>query len=133
MSGWWPPAAGERSIGPYRVQGHSVHRVWNGEYHPDASGGSSMLELTYTPKAAEMSPAVPEWARKEVEGKLKWRLSIDPGGTCGKPSLVATFYPGLIKWRDGGEKKPGGAWVAGEATWAVPRCVQSACFPAIAM
>lgn len=98
---------------PHRLEAHSVQRKWTGHYHSEGSG-EPMVTLSYKPTAEEINPEVPEWARKKTAGQLEWKLEIEPGGTCGTPSLTATFYPGEVKWREDGEGAENGAWIAGK-------------------
>ncbi len=70
--------------------------------------------MTYKPRAAEMNPDIPEWARKKIEGILEWQLEISGRHTCGVPKLRAGFYPGEVEWRPDGESSVDGAWIAGK-------------------
>lgn len=90
---------------PHRLQAHTPKRMWEGDFHQDPSPGEPLITFSYKPKAEEMNPDIPEWARKKLEGKLEWKLKISSGGTCGTPTLAVDFYPGHVTWTEGGKKK----------------------------
>lgn len=85
---------------PNRLEAHTPRRVWKGDFHSDPPPGEPLITMTYKPKAEEMNPEIPEWARKKIEGTLEWKLKIDAAGTCGTPALSAAFYPGEVKWEE---------------------------------
>lgn len=97
----------------HELEAHTMERVWKGQYI-SAMDQAAVVELTYKPKASEMNPEVPEWAREKVEGNLMWRLNVEMEGTCGTPRLVGVFHPGKIGWDENGEDNPEGAWVEGK-------------------
>lgn len=67
---------------------------WGGLYSPE----KKQVHFRRNPKWEEINPAAPEWARKQVEGKLTWELEFDVSG-CGFPKLEGNFYPGEIEWK----------------------------------
>ncbi len=99
---------------PHRLEAHTPRRVWKGDFHTNPAPGDPQVLMTYKPKAEEMNPDIPEWARKKIEGELEWQLEIEVAGTCGTPHLTASFYPGEVKWREDGEGQKDGVWVEGK-------------------
>jgi hypothetical protein len=93
----------------YKVEAHTKDRVWKGLYtsfpdgHPAKGDKKGRVRLTYKPKAAEMNPDIPEWARKAVEGKLEWRIELAEakGASTAEPRMTLKWFPGEVKWRDG--------------------------------
>lgn len=98
---------------PHRLEAHTVRRVWKGDFHTDPAPGDPQALFTYKPKAEEMNPEIPEWARRKIEGELEWQLEIEVAGTCGTPRLEALFYPGEVRWREDGEGQKDGVWIEG--------------------
>lgn len=92
----------------YKVEAHTKERVWKGLYssfpdgHVAKGDKKGRVRLTYTPKAVEMNPDIPEWARKAVEGKLEWRIELSEaqGASTADPRMVLKWFPGEVKWRD---------------------------------
>ena len=85
---------------PNKLQAHTPRRVWEGNFHTDPPPGEPLITMSYKPKAEEMNPEIPEWARRKIEGELEWKLEINGGGTCGTPALSVDFYPGEVKWKE---------------------------------
>lgn len=88
---------------PYKLEAHTDQRIWKGEYNPYDSDDirstqNSRLVFKYKPKAEEMNPEIPEWARKKIEGELEWQLELSDAGSCGSPALTGYFFPGEVKW-----------------------------------
>lgn len=106
----------EPDFEPTLVEGHTDRRVWKGSYteldpdHP-ARGQNARVVLNYTPRAEEMNPEIPEWARKAVEGQLRWRLELDEAGTEADPRFSVKWFRGEVRWTEGAERK---AWIAGD-------------------
>ena len=97
------PEDPEIRIYDYRLEAHTNNRVWKGTYTPFDEGHPSRLPeqtarivFRYKPKAAEMNPVIPEWARKAVEDQLEWRLELDESGSDVDPRLSLKWYPGKI-------------------------------------
>ncbi len=88
----------------HTLQAHTPKRVWEGHFHQNPPPGEPLITFSYKPKAEEMNPDIPEWARKKIEGKLEWKLKISSGGTCGTPTLAVDFYPGHVTWAEGSRK-----------------------------
>lgn len=92
---------------PNRLEAHTGNRVWKGRYTSFDEGEAARdqnarMVFRYQPKAVEMNPEVPLWARRAVEGKLEWRLELDEAGTEIDPELSVKWYRGRIRWEDGG-------------------------------
>lgn len=96
--------------------GLTMSRSWEGTYNAEDACGVPRLTFRYKPKAEEMNPQVPDWARKAVEGKLEWQIELREGGTCGSHRLKASWFPGEIGWREDGEGQQDGAWIAGKGS-----------------
>jgi hypothetical protein len=87
---------------------HTMKRIWKGRYESFDEGDirrveSARIVFHYKPKAEEMNPEVPLWARKAVEGELEWKLELneDDQETCGGPRrLDGKWYPGEISWNE---------------------------------
>ncbi len=104
---------------PNRLEAHTMDRVWKGIYEPVDEGDTRRYEnarvtFTYKPKPEEMNPKIPLWARKQVKGKLEWRIELDEAGTCGSPRLKGKWYPGEVSWRKDGDGASGKARVSGK-------------------
>ena len=88
-----------------------------GTFEPgDQDGRPSRFTFEYFPKWNEMSAKIPEWARHQIEGKLKWKLEFTHEETncvCIDGSMQAVWHPGEVKWTDSGGH-PGQATVSGE-------------------
>lgn len=93
-----------------------AHRVWEGKYHSAQElDADAMVTLSYKPKADEMNPDIPKWAREQIEGELEWKLELQPAGSWGTPEFVAKFYPGKVEWNEKALVKEGkSAWVVGK-------------------
>ncbi len=101
------PEDPEIRIYDYRLEAHTNNRVWKGTYTPFDEGDPSRLPeqtarivFRYKPKAAEMNPVIPEWARKAVEDQLEWRLELDESGSDVDPGLSLKWYPGEVSWTE---------------------------------
>lgn len=90
------------------LKGYSDERIWDGTVEGEVA------TFRYKPKAAEMNPDAPLWARKLVENKLEWRLELRRSSPCDDGWFEVRFYPGEISWRPDGEQQKDGAWVSGE-------------------
>ncbi|OGT83361.1 MAG: hypothetical protein A3G42_01305 [Gammaproteobacteria bacterium RIFCSPLOWO2_12_FULL_47_76] len=99
------------SIHSYKLEAHTGDRVWKGEYSHFDEGDArrsqnARVVFKYTPKADEMNPEIPEWARKKIEGELEWQIELDDAGSCGAPALSGYFFPGEVKWNKNKEGGP---------------------------
>lgn len=83
-----------------RIEAHSDRRIWLGTFQSESREGPARAVLTYTPKPEEMNPAMPDWARRVVSGKLVWRLELVPKGDVFNPTLEAKWYPGEVSWNE---------------------------------
>jgi hypothetical protein len=96
------------------VQLETKKQRWIGVFKPNRTDRSAQLVFLRKPKWDEMNLDIPAWARRDVEGKLEWKLEIEPpddSDVCVLYDLKATWYPGEIQWSDeGGDRK---SWVAG--------------------
>ncbi|MEX1109176.1 MAG: hypothetical protein WEC00_09720 [Dongiaceae bacterium] len=104
-------------VNPYRLEAHSRNRIWEGQYTglPPGHAGrtqNSRIEFRYTPRADEMNPEIPEWAREELAGKLIWRLEIDEAGTEIDPLLSVKWYRGEVHWTEGTDGQR--VWIDGD-------------------
>jgi len=77
---------------------HTDKRVWTTVAVSPPNSGLLTAEFTYKPKADEMNPAIPEKARKMLEGKLVWKLRLRPVGHSYSPRVRLNFFPGEVKW-----------------------------------
>jgi hypothetical protein len=97
----------------YKLEAHTGDRVWKGEYSVFEEGDirrsqNARVVFKYKPKAKEMNPEIPEWARKKIEGQLEWQIELDEAGFCGDPYLKGYLFPGEVKWskdKEGGPVK----------------------------
>jgi len=94
-----------------RIEAHSDRRIWVGTFYNASREGPARGVLTYTPKPEEMNPAIPDWARRMVSGKLVWRLEITPAGDRFSPTLKAKWYRGKVSWK---ASEPASASVIGD-------------------
>lgn len=80
---------------------HTENRKWEGSYHSekeiDAEGIASFM---YKPKPEEMNEDIPLWARKQIEGELKWKMVLQQDGTFGTQRLRVEYYPGEVEWNE---------------------------------
>ncbi len=88
---------------------HSGERVWSGRFLPGTGAGMRMT-FSYAPRAEEMNPAIPRWAREEVQGELVWRLEASAPGDGRQGRLTFAFFPGRVA---GYREEPGSARVEG--------------------
>ncbi|HYV89328.1 MAG TPA: hypothetical protein VFA91_12195, partial [Candidatus Polarisedimenticolia bacterium] len=97
--------------------GDTVHFKLNGRHDWDGVLGDGKLIFRRLAKASEMDHSAPEWARAAVEGKLEWRLELQPRFICGTPYLSGSWFPGLVRYRPAGNGATGGeATLAGDGT-----------------
>ncbi len=104
-------------INPYALEAHSRNRVWQGTYTGLPPGHTARtqnarVEFRYTPHADEMNPEIPEWARRQIAGKLIWRLEVDEAGTEIDPLLSVKWFRGEVHWTEGADGQK--AWVDGD-------------------
>ncbi len=102
----------------YRLEAHTRERVWKGAYEPSEPGEPSRqnparLTFRYKPKADEMNPEIPAWARTQLEGELEWVIEINEPRTCGGEHLDLAWYPGEVTWREQTDGAPAKAWISG--------------------
>ncbi len=90
---------------------HTKKRVWKGTFAAAESG--PVVKLTYTPKAADMNPEIPDWARQAAEGKLVWRIELTPKGELYDLSFSGKWFVGEVTW-DPDSKDPKSVEVADE-------------------
>lgn len=118
----------------YRLELHTLNRVWKGTYTPFEEGDirreqDARVVFKVKPEAEEINPEVPLWARRAVAGKLEWKIELEESGSCGAPKMRGRWYPGEISWHEGAEGGAGGkvgksgnrgeggakkAWISGE-------------------
>lgn len=90
----------------YKLEAHTKDRVWKGIYTPFEEGDvqreqDAAVVFKYTPKAEEMNPDIPEWARRKIAGQLEWEIHLDRPQVCGgEPTLDGKFFPGKVKWSE---------------------------------
>jgi len=113
------PQSPEQEAYKYRLEAHTNDRVWQGTYTPFQENDlrrehEGKIELKYTPTAEEINPAIPEWARKQIVGKLEWKIQLSKNQQCGQQSLLAKWYPGEVQWLDSDNASERRAWVAGD-------------------
>lgn len=68
------------------------HR-WEGKFQ------AQKLTLSRTPTLQEMGDA-PDWAKQQVNGKIKWELDLDAKTECDQLVLQGKWYPGGYKWSE---------------------------------
>ncbi len=112
--GDWPFVIAQAEPGselyPNRLEVHTEHRVWRGEYVAVERGDPTRLhqarmKFTYTPKASEMNAEIPHWVRAQIAGQLQWEMEIDELGNAAMPLLDVKWYPGEVKWDKSGNIK----------------------------
>jgi len=74
------------------------HDGWGGSFTRGSGDKPSHLSFQMDPKFEQMNPQAPQWARQQVDGKLRWFRELDAQG-CG-PALSGKWYRGEIKWTD---------------------------------
>src|SRR5262249_27540441 len=69
---------------------------WRGTY------GDNKLRVTLTPRAPEMNPDIPLWARERVErlGTLEWKLNLDASEDQEGMKLKGELLRGQVDWRE---------------------------------
>ena len=92
------------------------NRIWKGTFHTEnETDAEGLATFKYIPKADEINPEIPNWARQEIAGKLEWKIVLQQDGTHGTPRLKVQYYPGEVEWDEeaieGQEKS---AYVSGE-------------------
>lgn len=80
-------------------EGHTTRRVWRGWTENDAANPVA-LHLFYRPRAAEMNPEIPSWAREQIDDELEWRLDLEPIGEEFSRRLRAIWYRGEVRWQE---------------------------------
>lgn len=114
QAGDWPFVIVQEQPGsdiyPNRLEAHTESRVWKGDYEPTRRGDpvrshQARMRFTYGPKAEEMNPEIPDWAREQLEGKLNWILEVNELGDAVNPYLEVTWFPGEVEWENGEEPK----------------------------
>jgi hypothetical protein len=83
-------------------------REWDGIYK------DGQLVFTRTPTAAEMSQKAPDWARKKVQGQIKWSIELQVSRKCQEPMLKGKWYPGELSYVE--ETAPDGGVAKQEAS-----------------
>jgi hypothetical protein len=115
---WTDQASGAQvEIAPDRPAGTTRFRM-TGRHAWEGTFAEGRLTLRRQPAASEMDHLAPQWAREAVQGKLEWRLELEPRLICGRVVLRGRWYPGLIRFREaqgsGAEATPSQASVAGD-------------------
>ncbi|MFZ5791974.1 MAG: hypothetical protein ACOY3L_14880 [Pseudomonadota bacterium] len=85
--------------GPSKLSFAGLHDDWQGTFTPGDDENPPRVTFTRKPSAAEMDESIPEWARRQVEGTLTWRMELE-FRDCGPITLQGKWYPGEIKWRE---------------------------------
>ena len=91
---------------PYKLQLFTRDRIWSGRFDPYSQTSEERLRkprmtFEYTPKAKEMNPGIPQWAREKIEGLLKWKIDAYEIGTAADARLGFRFFRGRVRWNDG--------------------------------
>jgi hypothetical protein len=87
---------------------------WVGRFERGRDGKPARVVLGYYPKVDEMNEEIPDWARKRVEDKLRWRLELEVDEKFPfDPSLKATWFPGEVAWTETADGTPDAATVTG--------------------
>ena len=98
LAGKWTNAANGDAVEIVRKDPKDAGNfALKGKHDWDGNFGDGKLVFTRTPTAEEMEHTAELWARKAVEGQLKWTLEIEPRTVCGTPRLKAKWYRGLIE------------------------------------
>lgn len=92
---------------------HTKKRAWTGTFAAAELG--PVVKLAYTPKAAEMNPEIPDWARRAAEGRLVWRIELTPKGESYDLSFSGKWFAGEVTWNPDSED-PKSVGVADEKT-----------------
>ncbi len=71
--------------------------VLKGRHQWDGTFEAGKLKLHRLPDPNEMGTA-PEWATKEVKGKVQWELELELACASDQPMLKGKWYPGSYKW-----------------------------------
>lgn len=95
---------------PEELAANSRKHAYRGQYNLAPTAGQGRITLGKTPAAPAMNADVPDWARRQVEGQLKWRVEVDTEDLCSIDTLTARWYPGEISWNEAERK----AWLSGE-------------------
>ncbi|MBS1716811.1 MAG: hypothetical protein JSS72_03665 [Armatimonadetes bacterium] len=67
---------------------------WRGTYE------NNKLRVTLKPPYTEMNPAIPEWARKQADGALVWKLNLDATEDQDGLKLTGSLLPGEVEWHE---------------------------------
>jgi len=94
---WTDVTTGEIVTVVQKNPADATHFTLKGRHDWEGNLSGGTLTFTRTPTADEMEHTAPEWARKAVEGQVKWSLELNPKDKCGVPELSGKWYPGLIK------------------------------------
>jgi hypothetical protein len=93
------PAGGPDAPATADLLAYTDKRIWKGTFKSATSG--PVVTLTYAPKADEMNPQIPEWARRASEGKLTWRVELSVKGELHDLALSGKWYAGEVRWKEG--------------------------------
>lgn len=90
---------------PYKLQLFSRDRVWTGRFNlPSPTADDRLREprmtFEYKPRASEMNPDIPLWAREEIEDQLVWKIDAYEIGTAVDMRLRFRFFRGRVRWND---------------------------------
>lgn len=111
LVGTWRSAEGKLvrifSPSPGVIVFQGRHDDWFGRLEPASGDRAARVRFVRKPKASEMDEAAPEWARRQVEGRLEWVLDLE-FEDCPESKLRGHWYKGTVRWRPG---QPGSAEV----------------------
>ena len=90
---------------PYDLQMFTRGRVWDGKFDPFPAEDAARLRkprmtFEYRPKASEINPEIPQWAREKIAGTLVWKIDADEIGTAAEPRLSLKFFRGRVRWNE---------------------------------
>lgn len=93
------------------IEAETDLRAWKGEI-VQATVDTTRLVFSYMPKASEMNPQIPYWARESVAGELEWKIELDVDPAC--PFwMTGKWYVGEVGWREGENAQHKHAYVRG--------------------
>jgi hypothetical protein len=79
---------------------HDTRLLLKGKYEWEGTYSDGKVTFTRIPTASEMGSKAPEWARKKVEGQLKWSLELQVPHECDELVLKGPWFPGAIKFHE---------------------------------
>src|SRR5205085_1709053 len=78
---------------------------WDGHVVLGETGRPTRFTFTARPTWDELSHEIPEWARRQVEGGVEWKLELEHDEAecvCVDAVLHAKWYPGEVRWSGDG-------------------------------